>query len=74
MATKETAPKKAAPKSMPKEGKNPQGWVDIERTRVFAARDGSHLKAGGTGPADTPEKMKRKGSVLVRTLRIHAGR
>ena len=53
---------------MPKDGRNPQGGLTAKGRAFFAARDGSHLKAGVTGPADTPEKMKRKGSFLVRTF------
>ncbi len=69
MAAKKSAQKKAtAPKSMPKAGKNPQGGLTAKGREFFAARDGSHLKAGVTGAADTPEKMKRKGSFLVRTF------
>ncbi len=66
-ATKATA-RKSAPKSMPKEGRNPQGGLTKAGREFFAQRDGSHLKPGVTGPADTPEKMKRKGSFLVRTF------
>ena len=69
MATKKSASKKAAaPKSMPKSGRNPKGGLTAKGRAFFAARDGLHLKAGVTGAADTPEKMKRKGSFLVRTF------
>ncbi len=69
MATKKSAGKKAAAtKSMPVDGKNPKGGLTAKGRAFFAARDGSHLKAGVTGAADTPEKMKRKGSFLVRTF------
>ena len=68
MATKKTAGKSGAPKSMPKDGRNPQGGLTAKGRAFFAARDGSNLKAGVTGAADTPEKMKRKGSFLVRTF------
>jgi hypothetical protein len=33
---------------------------------MFARKEGSHLRPGVTGPADTPEKMRRKGSFLRR--------
>lgn len=67
MATKKTAAK-ATPKSMPTGGRNPQGGLTAKGRAFFAARDGSDLKAGVTGAADTPQKMKRKGSFLVRTF------
>ena len=72
-ATKPAAPavkaaKTPAPQSMPKAGRNPQGGLTAKGRAFFAARDGSHLKPGVTGPADTPEKMLRKGSFLVRTF------
>jgi hypothetical protein len=33
---------------------------------MFAEKEGSHLRPGVQGPADTPEKIKRKGSFLRR--------
>lgn len=57
-----------APKSMPKEGRNPQGGLTKAGREFFAKRDGSHLKPGVTGKADTPGKILRKGSFLVRTF------
>lgn len=73
MATKKAAKKsatakKSAPGSMPREGRNPQGGLTQKGREFFNQRDGSHLKPGVTGPADTPEKMLRKGSFLVRTF------
>ncbi len=65
---RKAATKTTAPKSMPKEGRNPQGGLTKAGRDFFAQHDGSRLKAGVTGPADTPEKMKRKGSFLVRTF------
>ena len=59
---------KGAPKSMPSAGRNPQGGLTKAGREFFAKRDGSHLKPGVTGKADTPEKMLRKGSFLVRTF------
>lgn len=53
---------------MPREGRNPQGGLTQAGRDFFAKRDGSHLKPGVTGAADTPEKMLRKGSFLVRTF------
>jgi hypothetical protein len=68
--TRKTAakPAKAAPKSMPKEGRNPKGGLTAAGRAYFAQKDGSHLKPGVSGPADTPEKQKRKGSFLARTF------
>ena len=62
------AKKASAPKSMPNDGRDPKGGLTAKGRAFFAERDGSHLKAGVTGPADTPEKMLRKGSFLVRTF------
>jgi hypothetical protein len=60
------APRKGAPKSMPKGGENPKGGLTAKGRAFFAAKEGSNLKPGVTGAADTPEKMKRKGSFLRR--------
>jgi hypothetical protein len=60
------AAKKSAAKSMPKAGKDRKGGLTAKGRAYYAAKEGSHLKAGVTGPADTPEKMRRKGSFLVR--------
>ena len=65
---KKSAAKKGAAKSMPKDGRNLEGGLTAKGRAYFAQRDGSHLKPGVTGAADTPEKMKRKGSFLVRTF------
>lgn len=61
-----TASRKPAAKSMPKAGKNPAGGLTAEGRAYFAATQGSHLQPGVTGAADTPEKMRRKGSFLTR--------
>ena len=66
MATKKVAAKETAGKSMPKAGKDPKGGLTAEGRKFFNERDGSHLKPGVKGAADTPEKMKRKGSFLTR--------
>jgi hypothetical protein len=58
--------KKTVSKSMPKEGRNPKGGLTSKGRAYFAEIEGSHLQAGVTGAADTPEKMRRKGSFLVR--------
>ena len=46
--------------------KDPKGGLTAAGRRYFAQKEGAHLKPGVTGPADTPEKMKRKGSFLRR--------
>ena len=46
--------------------KDPTGGLTAAGRAVFNERDGSKLKPGVTGPADTPEKMRRKGSFLRR--------
>ncbi|HEX4285800.1 MAG TPA: DUF6321 domain-containing protein [Terracidiphilus sp.] len=46
--------------------KDPQGGLTAEGRKMFARKEGSHLRPGVTGPADTPEKMRRKGSFLRR--------
>ena len=78
MASKKTASKKAASKkaaskkavatraSMPKEGRDPRGGLTAKGRAYFAEKEGSHLRPGVQGPADTPEKMVRKGSFLRR--------
>ena len=65
---KKAAGKKTAAKSMPKAGKNPEGGLTAKGREYFAKKEGSHLKPGVTGEADTPEKMRRKGSFLTRTF------
>jgi hypothetical protein len=53
-------------RSLPKQGKDPKGGLTAAGRRFFAKSEGSHLRPGVKGPADTPEKMKRKGSFLTR--------
>lgn len=55
MAKKRTAKKK-----------DPKGGLTKAGRKYFAKKEGAHLKPGVTGKADTPEKMKRKGSFLRR--------
>ena len=52
--------------SMPSAGKDPKGGLTAEGRKFFRDREGSNLKPGVKGKADTPEKMKRKGSFLTR--------
>ena len=46
--------------------KDPAGGLTAAGRAAFAKKEGSHLRPGVQGAADTPEKMKRKGSVLRR--------
>ena len=55
-----------APASMPKEGRDPKGGLTAKGREFFNQREGSHLRPGVKGAADTPEKMVRKGSFLRR--------
>ncbi len=52
--------------SLTKAGKDPKGGLTAEGRKQFNEATGGHLKAGVKGKADTPEKMKRKGSFLTR--------
>jgi hypothetical protein len=61
-----TTAKKAAMKSMPAEGKDPKGGLTAAGRAFYKKTEGAKLKPGVTGAADTPEKMKRKGSFLTR--------
>lgn len=63
---KKAVKKTGAAKSMPAAGKDPKGGLTAAGREFFKARDGSNLKPGVTGAADTPEKMRRKGSFLTR--------
>ncbi|QNI36069.1 DUF6321 domain-containing protein [Edaphobacter albus] len=68
MTKKIVAKKKvpAIPRSMPTEGRDPKGGLTDVGREYYRLRDGANLKPGAKGPADTPEKMRRKGSFLVR--------
>lgn len=46
--------------------KNPEGGLTEAGRRYFKRKEGSNLKPGVKGAADTPEKMRRKGSFLTR--------
>jgi hypothetical protein len=46
--------------------KDPKGGLTAAGRRHFKQTEGSNLKPGVKGPADTPEKMRRKGSFLTR--------
>jgi hypothetical protein len=46
--------------------KDPRGGLTAAGRRHFKQTEGANLKPGVRGAADTPEKMRRKGSFLVR--------
>lgn len=46
--------------------KDPDGGLTAEGRAHFNRTEGSNLKPGVKGPANTPEKMRRKGSFLTR--------
>lgn len=52
--------------SMPKDGKDPRGGLTAAGRKYYNDKTGGHLQAGVKGPADTPEKKRRKGSFLTR--------
>jgi hypothetical protein len=53
-------------KSMPAKGRDPQGGLTAAGRAFYRKTEGANLKPGVTGAADTPEKMRRKGSFLTR--------
>jgi hypothetical protein len=59
-------PRKAKTKSLPASGRNPSGGLTAKGREFYQKTEGAHLKPGVKGAADTPEKMKRKGSFLTR--------
>lgn len=46
--------------------RDPKGGLTAAGRRHFKETEGANLKPGVKGPADTPEKMRRKGSFLTR--------
>ncbi len=79
MTTRKTATKKAAKKvakksskaskpsvSLTEEDKDPKGGLTQAGRDAYNTQTGGHLKPGVKGPADTPEKKRRKGSFLTR--------
>ena len=46
--------------------KDPKGGLTAAGRRHYARTEGAHLKPGVKGPANTPEKLRRKGSFLSR--------
>lgn len=53
-------------KSAKKKLKDPKGGLTAAGRAYFNRTEGSNLKPGVKGAADTPEKMRRKGSFLAR--------
>jgi hypothetical protein len=53
-------------KSANKPLKDPKGGLTAAGRAFFKRTQGANLKPGVKGPADTPEKMRRKGSFLTR--------
>lgn len=62
-AASKTAKRSASGK---KRLKDPKGGLTEAGRKDFAKKEGSQLKPGVKGKADTPEKMRRKGSFLRR--------
>ena len=46
--------------------RDPDGGLTAAGRKFFKEKEGANLKPGVKGPADTPTKMRRKGSFLVR--------
>lgn len=63
---KKTTGRPTVPASMPRAGKDPKGGLTAKGREFFNQKEGSHLRPGVKGAADTPEKMMRKGSFLRR--------
>lgn len=63
---KKMAMEMAIRKASNKPLKDPKGGLTAAGRAKFNRETGSKLKPGVRGPADTPEKMKRKGSFLTR--------
>lgn len=53
-------------KSAKKRLKDPKGGLTAAGRAYFKRKEGANLKPGVKGPANTPEKMRRKGSFLTR--------
>ena len=70
-STKKKASKKTSSKASGR--KDPKGGLTAKGREFFNKKEGSHLKAGVKGSANTPEKMKRKGSFLRRHFANPAG-
>jgi hypothetical protein len=64
--SKPSAKPKKPSVSIGKEGKDPKGGLTQAGRDAYNSKTGSNLKPGVKGPADTPEKKRRKGSFLTR--------
>ena len=64
--SKKAGTAKSGTASVPAEGKDPEGGLTAKGRKFYKKIEGANLKPGVKGPADTPEKMKRKGSFLTR--------
>jgi hypothetical protein len=53
-------------KAAAKRLKDPKGGLTAAGRAYFKRKEGANLKPGVKGPANTPEKMRRKGSFLTR--------
>ncbi len=73
MAGTKKAVAKRVPRSMPAEGKDPRGGLTDVGREFYRLTQGANLKPGVKGPADTPEKMRRKGSFLTRMFTNPSG-
>lgn len=45
---------------------DPNGGLTAAGRKAYRQSEGAHLRPGVKGPADTPDKMRRKGSFLRR--------
>jgi hypothetical protein len=52
--------------SLPASGKDPAGGLTTKGRKFYKDSEGANLRPGVKGLANTPEKMKRKGSFLTR--------
>ena len=64
--SKAKSPDEGAPTRAKTPTKNPKGGLTAAGRKMFAEKEGAHLRPGVQGPADTPDKMVRKGSFLRR--------
>jgi len=72
-----TSPRKPRPTGRRPPRQDPEGGLTAEGRKAFARKEDSNLRPGVKGPADTPEKMRRKGIISAPELhsssRSHAG-
>ena len=65
-AKKSTSSKAAKTSTKGKQLKDPKGGLTAAGRKAFKEKEGANLRPGVQGPADTPDKLKRKGSFLTR--------